>query len=48
MINNDNVSTDEKTQEATATPDENNGVAVQGFIKIYDPESGEILVQTRA
>lgn len=47
MINTDNVSTDEKTQEA-ATPDENNGVVVQGFIKIYDPESGEILVQARA
>lgn len=29
-------------------PDENTGIVVQGFFKISDPESGEIILQGRA
>jgi hypothetical protein len=51
MINNDNDPLDHKKAEAVeqiTTPDENPGIAVQGFLKIFDPESGEILAQGRA
>ncbi len=29
-------------------PDEKPSLVVQGFFKIYDPESGEVMVQGRA
>ena len=29
-------------------PDEQGGIVVQGFFKISDPESGEIIIQGRA
>jgi hypothetical protein len=51
MINNDNDPLDQKKEEPAeqvATPDEHPGIAVQGFLKIFDPESGEILAQGRA
>lgn len=51
MINNDNDQNLEQktTEEAAKTiPDESSGIAVQGFLKIFDPESGEILAQGRA
>jgi hypothetical protein len=51
MINNDNDPLDQKKAEPgeqTTTPDEHPGIAVQGFLKIFDPESGEILAQGRA
>jgi hypothetical protein len=51
MINNDNDPLDQKKAEPAeqaAIPDEHPGIAVQGFLKIFDPESGEILAQGRA
>jgi hypothetical protein len=51
MINNDNDPLDQKKAEPgeqATTPDEHPGIAVQGFLKIFDPESGEILAQGRA
>jgi hypothetical protein len=51
MINNDNDPLDQtkvETTEQVSTPDEHPGIAVQGFLKIFDPESGEILAQGRA
>lgn len=51
MINNDNIGSDgENTAELKDTlpqPDEKSGTVFQGFLKIFDPESGEILVQGR-
>jgi hypothetical protein len=50
MINNDNNQDPEekKTEDTATVPDESSGIAVQGFLKIFDPESGEILAQGRA
>ena len=52
MINNDKELEDSaipvNTDSAKSTPDENSGLVVQGFIKIFDPESGKVLVHTRA
>lgn len=51
MINNDNTDSNqenaEKSEEKTPQPDEKSGTVVQGFFKIFDPESGEVLVQGR-
>lgn len=51
MINKDNDNTDQEKNdrepEKTDKPDEHPGIAVQGFLKIFDPESGEVLVQGR-
>jgi hypothetical protein len=51
MINTDNTKNiepeDQEPQEDTA-PDENGGLYVQGFFKIHDPETGEIITQGRA
>lgn len=51
MINNDNVDLEQeenkKKPAEKPTPDENSGIAIQGFFKIFDPESGEILLQGR-
>ena len=49
MINNDNdQNLDEQPEQVVTTPDESSGLVVQGFLKIFDPESGEILAQGRA
>jgi len=48
MINNNNNQDSEKDLEKPLVPDESSGVAIQGFIKIFDPETGEILAQGRA
>lgn len=48
MINIDNNTEFEKTDEIKPTPDENSGILFQGFLKITDPETGEILMQGRA
>lgn len=32
----------------TTEPDERGGIAVQGFFKIIDPESQEVIIQGRA
>ena len=51
MINNDNIDSDGKntnnSENKLPKPDEKSGTVVQGFLKIFDPESGEILVQGR-
>jgi hypothetical protein len=52
MINTE-TSNQEPVQEnvddqETAAPDEHGGIHVQGFLKISDPESGEIILQGRA
>lgn len=50
MINN-NTNSNEKnideSPEEKPQPDEKAGTVVQGFFKIFDPESGEVLVQGR-
>lgn len=52
MINNDNADSDNKnidkpTETTPNKPDERAGTVVQGFLKIFDPETGEIIVQGR-
>jgi hypothetical protein len=50
MINNDNEllkQNQPEPKEETSQPDEHPGVAIQGFLKIFDPESGEIFAQGR-
>lgn len=37
----------ETEKQVEETPDESSGFAVQGHIKIYDPETGEIIVAKR-
>jgi hypothetical protein len=48
MINNDNDQVKTEKVKTAETPDENSGIVVQGFLKIFDPESGEVLAQGRA
>lgn len=49
MINNDNTQIEEnKEPEKIDTPDEHPGLSVQGFLKILDPETGEVIIQGRA
>jgi len=45
-----NKETDEKETEQVekVEPDENSGILFQGFLKISDPETGEIYTQGRA
>lgn len=51
MINTENT---DQTQEPNSetpqdhSPDEHGGIHVQAFLKIHDPESGEIILQGRA
>ena len=50
MINNDNTdkTMEEKTQDnIEKKPDETGGVHLQGHIKIFDPESGEVFIDKR-
>lgn len=51
MINTDNTNNiepeDQELQEDTH-PDENGGLYIQGFFKIHDPETGEVITQGRA
>jgi len=50
MINNNNsVNTEQLTNEQRLPvdqPNENTGIYVRGFVKITDPESGKVLVET--
>jgi hypothetical protein len=39
---------DTEVLEEKTTPDENTGILVQGFFKISDPETGEIIIQGRS
>jgi len=47
-----NKETDDKSLETEdqnpVKPDENSGILFQGFLKISDPETGEIYTQGRA
>ena len=50
MINNDNTdkNMEEKTQDnIEKKPDEHGGIHLQGHIKIFDPESGEVYIDKR-
>ena len=40
-------STEEKTKEIGPKPDEHGGFYFSSFLKITDPETKEVLVQTR-
>lgn len=44
----DNKNTDNKQEEQkeATKPNESSGVYVRGFVKISDPETGKIIVQT--
>jgi hypothetical protein len=46
MINKD-MNTDEPKEQPEVTPDEYGGFYFSSFLKITDPETKEILVQTR-
>ena len=50
MINNDKELSNEEpqvTEKDDQQPDDHPGIAVQGFLKIFDPESGEVFAQGR-
>lgn len=50
MINNHMDSQEEQKQQAPAPvqqrPNESSGIYVRGFVKITDPDSGEVIVET--
>jgi hypothetical protein len=46
MINNDKEP-QEQSADDSKIPDEQPGIFVQSFLKIFDPESGEIIAQGR-
>lgn len=49
MINNhmDSNKTEETHEkEAVSKPNESTGIYVRGFVKITDPESGQVIVET--
>jgi hypothetical protein len=49
MINIEKAVDDQESQDTEQhEPDDVGGIAVQGFFKIFDPESGEVLTQGRA
>jgi hypothetical protein len=51
MINKETEDKNQESQETTdgtVEPDENSGIMFQGFLKIHDPETGEIYTQGRA
>jgi hypothetical protein len=45
---NSNTEQQQEVEEPDTKPDEDSGIVVQGFLKITDPESGEIILQGRA
>lgn len=47
MINTEQQDQPEQ-EEQNLKPDENSGILFQGFLKILDPETGEIYMQGRA
>ena len=47
MINKDNhVDKVEVTKETHEKPNESTGIYVRGFVRISDPESGQVIVET--
>jgi hypothetical protein len=47
MINNDKEPQEQSVDNESKIPDEQPGIFVQSFLKIFDPESGEIIAQGR-
>ena len=47
MINKDMIDHEKDTEKQEVTPDEYAGFYFSSFLKITDPETKEILVQTR-
>jgi hypothetical protein len=47
MINNDKEPQEQSADNESTIPDEQPGIFVQSFLKIFDPESGEIIAQGR-
>lgn len=45
MINTNNQEIEEKA-EAENKPNDSSGIYIRGFLKITDPESGEVLIET--
>lgn len=43
-----NLDADAEITESKSNPEERSGIYIQGFLKITDPESGDILLETRA
>lgn len=48
MINNESINKEEDLTDDDDDLDEKSGIILQGFLKIYDPETGEIIVEGRA
>lgn len=48
MINNESTNNIEENSDDESELDEHSGIILQGFLKIHDPETGEIIVQGRA
>lgn len=46
MINNNMDSDEIKEDQLPSRPNESTGIYVRGFVKITDPESGEVIVET--
>jgi len=47
MINNNMDSEHEQnTEQQQSKPNESTGIYVRGFVKITDPESGEVILET--
>lgn len=47
MINNNvDSKNDEKSEDQPSKPNESTGIYVRGFVKIIDPESGEVILET--
>jgi hypothetical protein len=47
MINKDNPAEQvDSTKETVQKPNESTGIYVRGFVRITDPESGKVIVET--
>ena len=46
MINTDNDITEEERKEVANKPNDSSGIYIRGFLKITDPETGEVLIET--
>jgi hypothetical protein len=46
MINNESTEDNQKNSAPETKPDDLSGIYVRGFLKITDPESGQIIVET--
>lgn len=46
--NNQEPVQEQKNNQEDDQPDEHGGIYLQGFLRIHDPETGEIILQGRA